>query len=68
MLTTKTLSADDRIEEARWWVAELSLDLSPGTTNRLLNAAKNRLAELETRRALGLLEPATIVVDESVPF
>lgn len=67
-MITVLQSPEDQIAEARWWVAELRLDLPPGCTTRLTAEAERRLAELEARYARGELEPVEVVVDETVLF
>lgn len=68
MLTTVLQSPADQIAEARWWVAELSNDTSPGCTPRLLRRARFWLFDLQARHTRGELTAREILVDESVPF
>ena len=67
-MATRIMTPAEQIAEARWWVAELSLDLPPGCTPALLVKARRRVAELICLHVRGALAPLTYEYDETVPF
>jgi hypothetical protein len=67
-MATKTMTAEDQVAEARWWLAEVRNDIPPGRTTRLVERTAAWLADLEARHARCELQPVEIEYDPDIPF
>lgn len=68
MFVEHLMTPEEQIADARWYLAEVSNDVPPGCTNRLVEKTRAWVRDLETLHARGELAPIVVFVDPDVPF
>lgn len=68
-MATKTLTPEEQIADARWWLEEVKHLMPPGCIDWALTGKTAAwLADLEAKHARGELEPIEVEYDPDVEF